>query len=167
MEALKTILISHAVRYSEMQPTDAVKLLYQNEFGGGHLVSDEAACLARLAAEYKSIEQRKDESLTEDIGNGLVRVNLRALDAHGYSISQLGDAFLRSAAQQQGSLDSFLEKLRLLRQMTGEGLLPFSAGALDLYLENYKKAGYPMVSHSDIYRAAYEPAYRIIRRSCL
>ena len=167
MEALKTILISHAVRYPEMQPTDAVKLLYQNEFGGGHLVSDEAACLARLAAEYKSIEQSPDESLTEDIGNGMVRVNLRALDAHGYSISQLGDAFLRSAAQQQGSLDSFLEKLRLLRQMTGDGLLPFSAGALDLYLESYKKAGYPMVSHSNIYRAAYKPAYRIIRKSHL
>ena len=121
----------------------------------------------RMAAEYKSIEQSPDESLTEDIGNGMVRVNLRALDAHGYSISQLGDAFLRSAAQQQGSLDSFLEKLRLLRQMTGDGLLPFSAGALDLYLENYKKADYPMVSHSDIYRAAYGPAYRIIRKSHL
>ena len=37
MEELERILREHAERYPLMQPTDAVKLIYQNEFGGGHL----------------------------------------------------------------------------------------------------------------------------------
>ena len=45
MEELKVILITHANRYPLMQPQDAVKLIYQNEFGGGHLIRDEEACL--------------------------------------------------------------------------------------------------------------------------
>ena len=45
MDDLKQILISHAARYPLMEPTDAVKLIYQNEFGGGHLIRDTEACL--------------------------------------------------------------------------------------------------------------------------
>ena len=48
MEELKVILITHAKRYPLMQPQDAVKLIYQNEFGGGHLIRDEEACLNYL-----------------------------------------------------------------------------------------------------------------------
>ena len=35
MEELDQILREHAMRYPKMQSTDAVKLIYQNEFGGG------------------------------------------------------------------------------------------------------------------------------------
>ena len=167
MDALKNLLLSHVTRYPEMQPTDAVKLLYQNEFGGGHLIRDEAACFARLHAEYRAVSQSSEEALADDIGNGMVRVNLRALDAHNYTVEQLGADFVRSAAVQQGTLASFLEKVQLLRQLTSDGLMPFSAHTLDVYLTEYEKAGYPPVSHSPQYRAAYVPAYRIIRQSFL
>ena len=36
--------------------------------------------------------------------------------------------------------------------------------ALETYLSSYRQSGYPMVSHSDAYRKAYSPAYRIIFR---
>ena len=54
MEELRAILIAHAKRYPLMQPTDAVKLIYQNEFGGGHLIRDEQACLNYLRRELGS-----------------------------------------------------------------------------------------------------------------
>ena len=38
MFELEAILKIHVKRYPLMQPTDAVKLIYQNEFGGGHLI---------------------------------------------------------------------------------------------------------------------------------
>ena len=50
-EELEQILREHAKRYPLMQPTDAVKLIYQNEFGGGHLIRDEQACLNYLRRE--------------------------------------------------------------------------------------------------------------------
>ena len=167
MEDLHVIIKSHALRYPEMQPTDAVKLLYQNEFGGGHLIRDEDSCLARLKAEYRDVVQSGTEPLTEEIGNGMIRVNLRSLDAHSYHIDRLGADFICSASIQQGSMESFLNKLQVLQQLADEGCLPFCRDALDAYLSDYKRAGYPPVSHSPQYRAAYAPAYRIIRKDCL
>ena len=165
MEELRQILLSHAARYPKMEPRDAVKLIYQNEFGGGHLIRDEESCLSYLCREYGVTSQSSGTPLTEDIGNGLVRVHLSALDAHGYTPEQLGRDFIRSAAVHTGSRDRFLRKLELLRQMAETDLLPFSSEALGFYLTEYAAAGYPMVSHSDCYRAAYTPAYRIVLRS--
>ena len=167
MEDLKQILISHAHRYPLMEPTDAVKLIYQNEFGGGHLIRDEAACIAYLQREYGAVVQSADASLTEDIGNGLVRVNLRALNAHSYPPEALAADFIRSAAAHTGNLDSFLKKLDILRQLTKEGHFGFSSEVLEDYLCSYAEAGYPMVSHSEAYRSAYGPAYRIVPKKYL
>lgn len=164
METLPNILLNHAGRYPLMEPTDAVKLIYQNEFGGGHLIRDVDSCMNYLRREYESVIQSPDALLLEDIGNGMYRVNLNALDHAGYPIDQLGADFIRSANAHQGSLDNFLQKLEILRQLTREGRMPFSIEALDAYLETYRQAGYPMVSHSDTYRNAYSPAYRIIFR---
>lgn len=161
MDDLKQILISHAARYPLMEPTDAVKLIYQNEFGGGHLIRDEQACIAYLLREYGSVTQ-SDDFLTEDIGNGLVRVNLKALDANGYLPETLVKDFIRSASEHTGTLESFLKKLEILRQTVREGHFGFSLETLDAYLKEYAQSGYPMVSHSDAYRNAYAPAYRIV-----
>ena len=127
MEELKAILITHAKRYPLMQPRDAVKLIYQNEFGGGHL-----------------IRAVKPENL-----------------------EQLGRDFIRSAAKHKGTLDSFLNKLEVLQTLTTEGVFAFDLDALNTYLSEYKAAGYPAVSHSEQYRQAYKPAYRIIRNAYL
>ncbi len=167
MNNLKQILITHARRYPLMEPTDAVKLIYQNEFGGGHLIRDEAACVAYLRREYSSVAQAAGIHLTEDIGNGMVRVNLQALDAHGYTPDALAADFIRSAALHIGSRESFLAKLDVLREAAREEHFAFSPEELDAYLRAYAEAGYPMVSHSDAYRRAYAPAYRIVLRSCV
>ena len=57
MFELEAILKIHVKRYPLMQPTDAVKLIYQNEFGGGHLIRDEEICLNYLRQEYTSVEK--------------------------------------------------------------------------------------------------------------
>ena len=165
MEELKAILIAHAKRYPLMQPRDAVKLIYQNEFGGGHLIRDEQACLNYLRREYADLEKDPTAPLYEDIGNGIVRVNLAAVKPE--DLEQLGRDFIRSAAKHKGTLDSFLNKLEVLRMLTTEGVFAFDLDALNTYLSEYKAAGYPAVSHSEQYRQAYKPAYRIIRNAYL
>lgn len=157
---VKTILLTHARCYPAMEPTDAVKLLYQNTFGGGHLIRDEAAALRYLRREYAATPRDPAKPLTEAIGNGLLRVNLAALPEN--RLEELGQAFLRSARLCQGTLEDFLPKLVLLRELTAAGVFGFSAEALDSYLSDYAQAGYPMVSHSDTYRRLYHPAYRVV-----
>lgn len=158
---MKTILLAHASRYPAMEPTDAVKLLYQNTFGGGHLIRDEAAAIRYLRREYATTPRDAGAPLTEDIGNGLLRVNLAALPEN--RLEELGQVFLQSAKDWQGTLEDFLPKLALLRELTAAGIFGFSTEALDSYLSDYAQAGYPMVSHSERYRQAYHPAYRVVR----
>ena len=157
---LEEILRQHAKRYPLMQPTDGVKLIYQNEFGGGHLIRDVDTCLAYLREEYATIKKDPSLPLCEQIGNGIVRVNLAAVKET--DVLRLGEAFIQSAAIHNGSLDSFLNKLAVLEKLTEEGIFSFDRAALDAYLAEYKKAGCPAASHSDAYRKAYSPAYRVI-----
>jgi len=163
MEELRAILIAHAKRYPLMQPTDAVKLIYQNEFGGGHLIRDEQACLNYLRREYTSVAKDPTVPLYEDIGNGIIRVNLAAVKPE--DLEQLGRAFIDSAAKHKGTMDRFLNKLEVLRKLANEGVFNFDTNALNAYLSEYEAAGYPAVSHSPEYRQAYKPAYRIIRKA--
>ena len=69
---MRSILLAHAARYPLIEPTDAVKLIYQNEFGGGHLIWDEEKCLDYLRKEYASVTKNAQMPLYEDIGNGFV-----------------------------------------------------------------------------------------------
>ena len=163
MEELERILREHAKRYPLMQPTDAVKLIYQNEFGGGHLIRDEQACLNYLRREYTSVAKDPTVPLYEDIGNGIIRVNLAAVKPE--DLEQLGRAFIDSAAKHKGAMDRFLNKLEVLRKLANEGVFNFDTNALNAYLSEYEAAGYPAVSHSPEYRQAYKPAYRIIRKA--
>lgn len=163
MKELEQILRRHARQYPKMEPPDAVKLIYQNEFGGGHLIRDEASVRAYLYREYSAVTKNSAQPQYEEIGNGLVRVHLAAL-VEG-EVDALAEEFIRSAALCRGTLPRFLEKLEVLRRLTGEGVFAFDLEALDAYLLEYAGAGYPMVSHSEVYRRAYHPAYRIIRYS--
>lgn len=162
MESLEQILRSHAKKYPLMQPIDAVKLIYQNVFGGGHLIRDMAACRRILRQEYANTPQEPGAPLLESIGNGVVRVMLKALGGSGYDIEQLDCDFVRSSREHTGSLQGFLLKLDVLRKVTAAGAFAFTSEELEAYLEQYKQAGYPMVSHSPQYRQAYRPAYRIV-----
>lgn len=163
---MKTILLTHAARYPLMEPTDAVKLLYQSAFGGGHLIRDEEKCLEFLKSEYASVLQNPGTPLLENIGNHFFRINLAALDAGSLTPEELGHAFIRSS-RHSGSMDSFQEMLSCLMELTCAGQMPFPPEALEHYLSDYKKAGFPPVSHSETYRSAYHPAYRVVHTDCL
>ena len=160
MFELETVLKNHASRYPLMQPTDAVKLIYQNEFGGGHLIRDEEACLNYLLREYEAVTPDPGMPLYESIGNGIVRVNLAAVKPE--DLEQLGRDFISSAARHKGTIDRFLSKLEVLRALTAESIFAFDLSTLNAYLSEYEAAGYPAVSHSRQYRQAYKPAYRVI-----
>ena len=162
MKELEYVLRNHAARYPAMEPTDAVKLIYQNEFGGGHLIRDREAARNNLLREYDTVKKDPSAMLYEEIGNGVIRVNLSAMKAD--RLDALLDAFIISAEVHKGDLLRFRSKLDILRELTTEGTFYFTSEALESYLKAYETAGFPAVSHSGQYREAYHPAYRIICR---
>lgn len=157
---LEQVLRCHAARYPRMEPVDAVKLIYQNEFGGGHLVRDGSTFWRYLQAEYESVMKDAAALKYEALGNGVLRVHLAALREE--ELVLLKEAFLRSAETHRGNLASFLKKLTCLENLCREGVFAFGTEELNAYLREYAAAGYPMVSHSGCFRNAYKPAYRII-----
>lgn len=161
MEAFSEILRVHAARYPLMAPVDAVKLSYQNAFGVGHLISDPAAHWARLHKERAEAVETPGAPLTERIGGGLVRVQLSALPEGASALLILHEACLATAKSFAGSRAAFMENLAAIRETAAAGALPFSAAEAETFLAGYRAAGYPLVSHSEAYRAAYHPAYRV------
>lgn len=161
---LMNILCSHAARFPKSEPQDAVKLLYQNTFGGGHLITDQAASLIRLQTEYAATPHIDGMPLFDDIGFGFVRVNLAALDTNVYRLSQLNADFAESARNVKGDADEFVSRLRFLYDNYAQFGFGFTKEELAAYLKQYTADGYPMVSHSDAYRKEYHPAYRVLLR---
>lgn len=160
MEELEQILLQHIRRYPEMQPQDIVKLIYQNEFGGGHLITDEQKCLDHLRREYAGVAKKAHLPAAEAIGNGIYRIHLGAISPD--KLEQLGRDFIASAREHSGTQADFFRKLELLKSLSGSACFPFSVDALLTYLQQYLASGCPRVSHSDGYRRAYAPAYRVI-----
>lgn len=159
---ISEILHIHALRYPKMQPTDAIKLIYQNEFGVGHLITDSGLFMQRLSDEMQSAGQFAEIPLTEPIGNGLLRVMLNSGTTGLPALQRLAELCLRTAAAHHGNMDRFLEKIEVLRAETRNGLFGFTSDTLDEYLRGYEQSGFPPVSHSEIYRTAYHPAYRVV-----
>ena len=160
--AVTGILRAHFARYPKMTPQDAVKLLYQSAFGPGHLIRDEAYARARLAEELAQTPPC-DGDLLEAIGGGYARLRLSAARAQGLPEAEVFARFSAAAQAPCPGKAAFEEGLSLLETLTARGEAPFSAGELADYLTGYRAAGCPMVSHSEVYREHYRPAYRVVR----
>ncbi len=154
---LRGILQSHIVKYPLLDILDAAKLMYQHELGCEHAISQPYSAFLRLREEYAALRQQR-LPLIEDIGNGFSRVDLRALEANGVTVSEVFDWFYKTSSF-KGDTSKFVDSLRLLRDES----FGFDPERLDRFFDYYTSAGCPPVHHSPRYTAAYAPAYRVIR----
>lgn len=160
---INDILAAHFESYPAMEPADAVKLIYQNEFGPGHMIPDEKKALARLQQEMSSLSPiDRAEPLYESIGNGLCRLNLRPCMERKIPPEEINRLFCETSKGMQGDQKQLIKKLQTLSQMADRDETPFFAAELDYYLILYREKKYPAVHHSEAYRAAYAPAYRVV-----
>ena len=149
-------------KYPLSEPQDIVKLLFQREFGPAHAIADHAYAAKRLMDEYASCA-REEGVLCEYIGNGYARVSLKRLDHNSVTPERVLEAFIKSAVP-AGDRAAFS---RELRELAAD---PFTASlmpALPAFIEEYAAAGCPVLSHSEAYRAAYSPAYRVVKAELL
>lgn len=142
---------AHWERYPLMEPRDFAKLAYQSEFGPGHLLRDPDKVLAALLAEQKEAEEGPRPP--ESIGNGLCRFHItRDLSV---PLSLIGRMFIRTARDVKGTEAGLEEKLAQLAMLPVPGM--------EEYLEGWRREGCPAVRHSETFRNAYGPHYRVLR----
>ena len=161
MRELRNVLRQHAARYPAMSPQDAVKLVFQNEFGGEHLLADEKESLDRLIKECENLSLCVGQPAAEDIGNNKARLFLASDAAKRLSPGCVFKIFTASMGQ-QASAESFEKKLKILRDEVRSGIFGFEKKELDCFLREYRAKGGSAVSHSQPYREAYAPAYRVV-----
>lgn len=154
MEELKKILLDELKARPAMELQDAVKLLYQSEFGGGHLITDPEGALARLREEMASC-RATDDPLIQPIGGGMVRINLWPASGR-ISAETLFRLFLLSSNAPRGTEEGFIRKLSLLCEVG------YDRAQVERWIEAARETGCAPFSHSDAYRAAYRPAYRVV-----
>lgn len=161
MEQLKHLLQEHYAAHPAMTVRDGAKFLHQHHMGPGHLIPDEGVGLARLEEEWRQFPPDPDAPLFEELGNDLCRLNLAGCKARGLSLAIVHRLFTATARDISPDPSGLEQTLDLLYT------LPFEGDAVDSFLAEYRASGCPMVHHSPEYRAAYSPAYRVVRRSWL
>ncbi len=147
-------LLEQAKLHPSMQARDALKLCYQAAHGAEHGITDPAAARKWLRQEMSAAETHGHWRLYEQISPGLCRVDLGAWKNRKMDWKWLYNMFV--SAKGTGEIEPML---KMVEDYAAEGKLPFSEEDWKAELETWD--GGP-VSHSEAYRAAEKPHYRIV-----
>lgn len=154
-------IAAHVSRYPRLQTTDLLKFLHQSTFGCGHLITDASAAEEWLQREIDLCAEGDIEPLC----GGFCRVHLGYLKALGVSARTFARLFALSAEKDGGSAAALEARLQTALDMAQQGQFPFSHDDLAAAVEDWRRQGFPARHHSDAFRAAYHPAYRVLHMS--
>jgi hypothetical protein len=146
---------------------DIYKLLYQGEFGVGHLISSRAMAEEFLRNEMAEMPRFAGEPLIEScsMDGEMVRVNLRPFLALNLPVDTLLEVIMQTADKIHGDKNRFGEQWLQIRRFIEKGVLAFTLTEFDEFTDTMKVNGYPAVHHSAQYNAKYKPAYRVVLKN--
>ena len=159
-------LIAQFAAHPSTAPQDAVKQCYQAAFGAEHLLTDTSLAAAYLEREFNDTPAA-DVPLCEKIAPDAGRINLASWKAHGLPLEWLTRMFIMSTRPDEGGEAEFEHCLSIVDELVQAGDAPFSPAEWQEYMFTYRMKATHAVHHSDKYRAAEHPAYRIVGRSAL
>ena len=150
--------------HPSMQLQDIVKMCYQSVFGPEHMLMDVERAKAYFMQEYEATPADASAPLFEPLSDTFCRVNLAAWKAKEFDADQLFELFFASAKDKTSATEKdFDDCAKHVETILAKGLLPFSLEEWKEYYAAYKKNGMHPVHHSDAYRLAERPAYRLVR----
>lgn len=153
--------------HPSMTPRDVVKLCYQAARGAEHLLADPERARSYLFRELEATEADPCAPLAEPISDTVARVNLAAWKARGLSSDKLFELFAATASTAGEGEDLLPAYLTEAEEWIAASESSISLAAWRGFLADYRAQGCPAVHHSEAYRAAERPAYRIVRRELL
>ena len=165
-ESIETAVARQMHDFPQTRLQDIYKTFYQSCFGAEHLISDTTSVRAYLHNEV--VEAEADSVANpycEPAGaNGAyVRVYLRCITEGFITEEQLFDAFLRSARPQQPVVEwhrLWQEEIVPAARAAGLDFSDEELSALEAASRQNRA-----VRHSDDYRNAYHPHYRIVEQN--
>lgn len=158
-------LRQQVLAHPSMQPRDVYKMLFQAVFGAEHLLQDKEAAKIYFQKEFDRVESA-DEPLYEQIGQETFRVNLAAWKKQELPQDWLFNLFVCSVdwvrKDRHKSQQNFWQLAEEAKALVNEGGFAFSGEEFERYTQEYKEGGVRAVHHSEAYRMAEQPAYRLV-----
>lgn len=133
--------------------------------GSEHLLPGEQDFVQYLQAEFTKILPDENLRLLEPVRTDrtMFRLNLSAYKAQKASIDRLAKYLVETARIRTGTIDELREVWVYFVNLCIQGrICGFDANILSRFSQRLEGANYPTVHHSDAYRNAYMPAYRLL-----
>lgn len=157
----KELLLNHYAAYPRLEVADIFKFIFQSAFGCEHLVSSEERALNYIKAELERIKDDESAPRIDALDGDYSRVHLSCLSDE-VTPEVLAKYFCLSAKVEEGAKEKLIEKIAVARELIADGTIPLSLSDFDELHARWREAGYPAIHHSDSFREAYRPAYRVI-----
>ena len=154
-EDLKKNLAIHLKKHPLATEEDIVKFVFQGMLGVGHLVSSHQKTLAYIAQEMDSIQADDKEPLIEKLSTFWARMNLRAAKAREMRPTEIEILTYYSAKYNPVSFTR-QNVYNFCMKLEGIDREKMKAAAEKVLDESW------LPSHSEQYRNAYHPAYRVV-----
>lgn len=164
MKFISALIEQHLERYEKLAISDIYKLLHQVALGSSHATDSKENIHALLEKEVSMLEDGPNEPLVDPISpdGKLARIHLRPYIASNYSLSALSNAFHKTANEHQGSTDKLEKFCDCFVELSATGYPQLSYRDIAAFIKKVKIDAYPTVRHSETFRLAHQPAYRII-----
>ncbi len=164
MKFIGQLLAHHFRRYPRMELVDVYKLLHQAAMGPGHAIDDPPDARAKLTAEMANLGEGPEDPIADPISpdGKMARIHLRPYFAAGHTENVLADAFVQTGRTYPAAPEKLEKFCACLGDLAGAGGIPFSRDEVERYVQAIAARAYPVVHHSDAYRTAYRPAYRVV-----
>ena len=154
----RAFLAEHYRKYPKLQISDAFKYIFQSSFGCEHLVDSEKDAAERIKREYESVRSAQS---VDRLDGEYSRVPLSFI-GEGMAPETLARLFFLSAKKESDGAARLHEKLDVIREMTLAGELPFDRAELEEKIAAWSENGFCPLHHSEEFREAYKPSYRVI-----
>ena len=160
---LENIIITQATAHPSAKPADLIKLCFQAAYGAEHLLLDRERARSYFLREYEATDNT-NEPLLEDISDKYSRMNIGAVKRLSIDPDKAFEVFFLTASEKSTDGDMFEKLLGSVGELAENGELPFSKKEWELTLKEYRAAGGGPVHHSEEYRQAEHPSYRVISK---
>lgn len=162
IQQTKSLIRLHHERYPLARPRDFYKLLYQGVYGVGHMISERAMDILHEEAHRVDLSEYPGRTLLEPVSwNGkMVRVYLRPFMRGRLSLDILFEVMMRSS-KRVGKDDDFVRSWNVYLEIAKTELTSTDNEVDEIQRIIDEKGIIPM-HHTEPYRKAYYPAYRVV-----
>lgn len=156
-------------RYPEATLEDVYKTMFQDRFGVAHILA-ERDVMCRYIAKEVGLTSGECECYYEPCGwrGDYVRVDLRAVRDGLLSAEELADMLIVTATLSEDvTATEWHQEWATICEVCGDLVVGLDGYDADLHTLQQLALQCQTVHHSDSYREAYAPHYRIVHRSLI